>query len=130
MFATWSRTPTYCTTPASRSRRRTTSPSRGSRRTTSARKDGTREGFAAITGDGEFVGIGLAPAIERTDEEIELGYIVPAWARGRGVASEILRLLTVWAFGDVGAMRRTWSSTSRTVPRSGWPSAAGTYERE
>jgi RimJ/RimL family protein N-acetyltransferase len=30
---------------------------------------------------------------------------VPAWARGRGVASEILRLLTVWAFGDLGAMR-------------------------
>ncbi len=50
----------------------------------SARKDGTREGFAAITGDGEFVGIGLAP----------------------------------------------WSSTSRTVPRSAWPSAADTYERE
>jgi len=71
----------------------------------SARKDGTREGFAAITGDGEFIGIGLAPTIERTDQEIELGYIVPAWARGRGVASEILRSLTVWAFGDVGAMR-------------------------
>ena len=70
-----------------------------------ARKHGTREGFAAITGGGEFVGIGLAPTIERKDREIELGYIVPAWARGRGVASEILRLLTVWAFDDVGAMR-------------------------
>jgi RimJ/RimL family protein N-acetyltransferase len=70
-----------------------------------ARNDGTREGFAAISGDGEFVGIGLAPTINRKDQEIELGYIVPAWARGRGVATEILRLLTVWAFGEVGALR-------------------------
>jgi len=71
----------------------------------SGREDGSREGFAAITGDGEFVGIGLAPTIDRKDRELELGYIVPAWARGRGVASEILRLLTVWAFAEVGAMR-------------------------
>jgi RimJ/RimL family protein N-acetyltransferase len=70
-----------------------------------ARKDGTREGFAAINGDGKFVGIGLAPNIDRKDLELELGYIVPAWARGRGVASEILRLLTAWAFCEVGAMR-------------------------
>jgi RimJ/RimL family protein N-acetyltransferase len=55
-----------------------------------ARDDGRREGFAAINGDGEFVGIGLAPTIERKEQEIELGYIVPAWARGRGVATDIL----------------------------------------
>ena len=70
-----------------------------------ARKDGTREGFAAIDGDGRFVGLGLAPTIDRKASELELGYIVPAWARGRGVASEILRLMTVWALGEVGAMR-------------------------
>jgi len=69
------------------------------------RDDGTRAGFAAVTGDGEFVGIGLAPTIEREDRELELGYIVPAHARGRGVATEILRQLTAWAFGEVGAMR-------------------------
>ena len=69
------------------------------------RNDGTREGFAAIARDGEFVGLGLAPEIDRTDGEIELGYVVPARARGRGVAGEILSLLTAWAFAEVGALR-------------------------
>ena len=69
------------------------------------RKDGTRDGFAAIASDGEFVGLGLAPKIDREGRELELGYMVPARARGRGAASEILRLLTAWAFGDVGALR-------------------------
>ncbi len=54
-----------------------------------ARKDGTREAFAAI-GDGRFVGLGLAPTIDRKDSELELGYIVPAWARrGRGDAAAL-----------------------------------------
>ncbi len=69
------------------------------------RRDGTRDGFAAIDRDGEFVGLGLAPTIDRKGREIELGYIVPERARGCGVASEILRLLTAWAFGEVGALR-------------------------
>ncbi len=70
-----------------------------------ARKDGTREAFAAIDGDARFVGLGLAPKIDRKDGELELGYIVPAWARGRGVASEILRQMTTWAIREVGVMR-------------------------
>src|SRR5262249_41956584 len=70
-----------------------------------ARRNGTREGFAAIDGAGEFVGLGLSPCIEAADAEVELGYIVPPAARGRGVASEILRLLTAWAFAELGAMR-------------------------
>jgi RimJ/RimL family protein N-acetyltransferase len=69
------------------------------------RLDGTRDGFAAFAGDGEFVGLGLAPTIDRDGAEIELGYIVPGRARGRGVAGEILRLLTEWAFGEAGALR-------------------------
>jgi RimJ/RimL family protein N-acetyltransferase len=69
------------------------------------RKDGTRDGFAASAGDGEFVGLGLAPNVDRKGGEIELGYIVPSRARGRGVAGEILRLLTAWAFAEVGALR-------------------------
>ncbi len=69
------------------------------------RKDGTRDGFAAIAVDGEFVGLGLAPEIDRKSREIELGYIVPAQARGRGVAGEILRQLTAWAFAEAGALR-------------------------
>ncbi|MQA73258.1 MAG: GNAT family N-acetyltransferase [Solirubrobacterales bacterium] len=60
------------------------------------RRDGTREAFAALDGGG-FLGLGLAPEIDREAREVELGYIVARSARGRGVATEILRLLTGWA---------------------------------
>jgi RimJ/RimL family protein N-acetyltransferase len=69
------------------------------------RRDGSREGFAALDGDGCFVGLGLAPEIDREGGELELGYIVAAHARGRGLGTEILRLLTRWAFEDVEAHR-------------------------
>jgi RimJ/RimL family protein N-acetyltransferase len=69
------------------------------------RRDGSREGFAAVDGDGRFLGLGLAPEIDREAGELELGYIVAAHARGRGVGTEILRLLTRWAFEDVEAQR-------------------------
>jgi RimJ/RimL family protein N-acetyltransferase len=69
------------------------------------RQDGTAEGFAAIDGDGRFVGMALAPTIDREGAEVELGYIVPRAARGRGVATEMLRQLTRWAFDAAGALR-------------------------
>jgi RimJ/RimL family protein N-acetyltransferase len=69
------------------------------------RADGTREGFAAVDADGKFVGVGLAPTIDRAGGEVELGYIVVKAARGRGVATEILRLLTEWALAELGAQR-------------------------
>lgn len=69
------------------------------------RRDGTREGFAALDGDGRFVGLGLAPEIDHDAGELELGYIVASGARGRGVATEILRLLTEWAFQALHAER-------------------------
>jgi RimJ/RimL family protein N-acetyltransferase len=70
-----------------------------------ARADGSREGFAAIGDDGEFLGLALAPEIDRKGAEVELGYIVAAGARGRGVATEMLRQLTRWAFDELGAQR-------------------------
>jgi RimJ/RimL family protein N-acetyltransferase len=70
-----------------------------------ARADGSREGFAAIGADGEFLGLALAPSIDRKAGELELGYIVARAARGRGVATEILRQLTRWAFDELGAQR-------------------------
>lgn len=69
------------------------------------RRDGTREGFAVVDGAGLFLGIGLAPMIDLPASEVELGYIVAAAARGRGVATEMLRLLTDWAFAVVQAQR-------------------------
>jgi RimJ/RimL family protein N-acetyltransferase len=69
------------------------------------RRDGSREGFAAFDRDDRFVGLGLAPEIDREAGELELGYIVAEEARGRGIATEVLRLLTRWAFDELGAQR-------------------------
>jgi RimJ/RimL family protein N-acetyltransferase len=70
----------------------------------SARKDGTREAFAVVEGD-ELLGVALAPSIDVEGREIELGYLVAARARGRGVATQSLRLLTEWAFGELRMAR-------------------------
>jgi tRNA (cmo5U34)-methyltransferase len=69
------------------------------------RRDGSCEGFAAVDPDGRFLGLGLVPEIEREAAELELGYIVAPGARGRGVATAILRRLTRWAFEALGAQR-------------------------
>jgi RimJ/RimL family protein N-acetyltransferase len=69
------------------------------------RRDGSREGFAAVDADGRFLGLGLAPHIDREGAEMELGYIVARDARGRGAGTAILRLLTRWAFEEMRAMR-------------------------
>ena len=70
-----------------------------------AREDGSAEAFAAVDPDGRFVGLALAPEIDREAGEVELGYIVHPAARGRGLATEMLRLLTRWALDDLGAHR-------------------------
>jgi RimJ/RimL family protein N-acetyltransferase len=69
------------------------------------RLDGSREGFAAVTTDGGFVGVALAPHIDAEAREVELGYIVAPELRGKGVATELLRQLTTWAFDRLGALR-------------------------
>jgi RimJ/RimL family protein N-acetyltransferase len=70
-----------------------------------AREQGSRDAFAAVDGDGRFLGLALAPEIDRAGRQLELGYIVAPEARGRGVATEVLRLLTDWAFTEAGALR-------------------------
>jgi RimJ/RimL family protein N-acetyltransferase len=70
------------------------------------RRDGTREAFAIVEAqESRFLGLGLAPRIDREEQTVELGYLVAPSARGRGVASEALRLLTAWAFADLDALR-------------------------
>jgi RimJ/RimL family protein N-acetyltransferase len=69
------------------------------------RRDGTREAFAALDGDGRFVGLALAFGIDRAEAEAELGYIVAPEARGRGLGTAILRALTDWAFAETGVQR-------------------------
>lgn len=69
------------------------------------RRARTCDGFAALDEDGAFLGLALAPAIDCDAGEVELGYIVAPSARGRGVATEMLRQLTRWAFAELEAMR-------------------------
>lgn len=65
------------------------------------RQDGSSEGFAIVGDGGEFLGLALAPAIARDPEwTAELGYAVAEATRGRGVATQALRLLTDWAFAE------------------------------
>jgi RimJ/RimL family protein N-acetyltransferase len=70
------------------------------------RRDGTREVFAIVEGDrGEPVGFAVAVGIDREAATAELGYVVAAAARGRGVATQALTQLTAWAFEELGAER-------------------------
>jgi RimJ/RimL family protein N-acetyltransferase len=69
------------------------------------RRDGTREGFAIVGDGGDFLGVAVAPRLDRDARTAELGYVVAREARGRGVATEALRLLTEWAFADAGMLR-------------------------
>jgi RimJ/RimL family protein N-acetyltransferase len=74
------------------------------RRYVDGRSEGAREGFAITDPDGAFLGLALAPTIEREAATAELGYVVAPDARGRGVATEALRLLSDWAL-DQGMIR-------------------------
>jgi RimJ/RimL family protein N-acetyltransferase len=71
------------------------------------REAGTAEVWAVLGDDGTFLGLGMAPEIDRDANEVELGYIVVAEARRRGVATAILKQLTRWAFDEAGALRIT-----------------------
>lgn len=64
-----------------------------------------RVGFAIEGPDRTFLGLALAPVINREGRQVELGYIVHPAARGRGVATGALVLLTRWAFDELGALR-------------------------
>jgi RimJ/RimL family protein N-acetyltransferase len=66
---------------------------------------GTHEAFAALSPTEEFLGLALAPGLDAETREAELGYLVPAAHRGRGVASELLRQLTDWAFRERAILR-------------------------
>ena len=69
------------------------------------RRDGSREAFAIVDDESGFLGLALAPRIDRDARTAELGYVVAPAARGRGVATEGLRRLTEWAFDEAGMFR-------------------------
>ena len=69
------------------------------------RADGTRENFAIVGENDEFLGVAVAPEIDRDSRTAELGYVLAPSARGRGVATAALELLTRWAFEEIGIER-------------------------
>jgi RimJ/RimL family protein N-acetyltransferase len=76
-------------------------------------RDGSRAGFAIETLDSEFLGLGMFVRLEQEGRQAEIGYVVGPAARGRGVATRALRLLTEWGFADLGLERiELWIDTA------------------
>lgn len=70
------------------------------------RCDGTREAFAIEDDvDSSFLGIAVAPRIDREAATAELGYVVTPGARRRGVATDALGQLAAWGFTEIGMLR-------------------------
>jgi RimJ/RimL family protein N-acetyltransferase len=69
------------------------------------RADGSREAFAIVDFGGGFLGLAVAPEVDRETRTAELGYIVAPRARGRGVATAALGRLTEWALSELGMLR-------------------------
>ena len=69
------------------------------------RVTGTREGFVVLEHDVP-VGVAVAANIDRPAETIELGYVIAEAARGRGLATHALLLLTAWAFDTFPSIER------------------------
>jgi ribosomal-protein-alanine N-acetyltransferase len=66
-----------------------------------ARFDGhARVAWAIVDAGDRFLGYAVSGPVDRAEREVELGYAVAPEARGRGVATETLRLLTDWAFAE------------------------------
>jgi [ribosomal protein S5]-alanine N-acetyltransferase len=70
-------------------------------RYTRGRDEGTNAGFAIVDSNTvDFLGFMALVKLDLETQEAEAGYIVSSRARGRGVATRALRLLTAWAFAE------------------------------
>jgi RimJ/RimL family protein N-acetyltransferase len=71
-------------------------------RYTRGRDERTNEGFAIVdSASADFLGFMALVNLKLDEQEAEAGYIVASHARGRGVATRALRLLTAWAFDEL-----------------------------
>lgn len=71
-------------------------------RYTRGRVEGTNAGFAIVDPDsGGVLGFTGLVKLDLETQEAEAGYIVASHARGRGIATRALRLLTAWAFEEL-----------------------------
>lgn len=89
-------------------------------------REASRAGFAIESIEGEFLGLGMFVRLEQAGRQGEIGYVVGRAARGKGVATRALRLLTDWGFGDLALERiELWIDTSnpgseRVAERAGY----------
>jgi RimJ/RimL family protein N-acetyltransferase len=67
--------------------------------------DGSRAGFAIRDHDGVFVGFAALVDLDLDRREAEIGYMVDPVARGRGIASRAVELLTRWSFEELDLIR-------------------------
>ena len=92
--------------------------------------DGTRDGFAIEDAEtGEFLGIAGLVAIESKESQAEIGYIVAREARGRGIATRALRLVTDYALGELDLARVQLMIGSENTPSMRVAERCG-YRRE
>ena len=68
-------------------------------------KDGSCAGFAIEDEDGAFLGFCALVKINHKESEAEIGYITVPEARGRGIGTRMLRLISRWALAEVGLER-------------------------
>jgi len=68
-------------------------------------QDGSRAGFAILSHEAVFLGFGGVVDLDLDAAQGEIGYVVAPGARGRGVASRALRLITGWALDELGLER-------------------------
>ncbi|MBO9520899.1 MAG: GNAT family N-acetyltransferase [Nocardioidaceae bacterium] len=86
-----------------------------------------REHWAIVDGE-EFAGYAVTGPLDREGLQVELGYAVSPWARGRGIATAALDLLTRWAL-DAGFLRLTLLIDTENVASQRVAEKAGyTYE--
>jgi RimJ/RimL family protein N-acetyltransferase len=92
--------------------------------------DGSRAGFAIVDeADGAFLGMAALVTLDLAGRQAEAGYIVAPSARGRGIASRALTLLTDWALDELALERVELRITVENAPSIRVAEKCG-YERE
>jgi len=89
-------------------------------------QDGTAAGFAAVDLAGNLLGFASIVRLDLLAAEGEIGYVVGKEARGRGVATRAVQLLTRWSFEELGIERLELlinpenSGSERVAERAGY----------
>jgi RimJ/RimL family protein N-acetyltransferase len=68
-------------------------------------EDGTRAGYAVLDESGTFFGFAGIVDLDLASRQGEIGYVVAREARGRGIATRALQLVTEWALDGLGLER-------------------------